>query len=195
MLFRSYTYVLYITRLVLSPTVVFGAKTPTTTVGDTQDTSHSVLLPSEPIKRLSQHSVAIQATPTLFAFRRGKGSTGGGGEGDTNYRGIRTSVLTYYIYIPHPPPTPPTPTPAPPTFHALSLCGVQVPRSGAKSRERRGGEEKGDLTTCKTRRRMPSEHRSPRTCSLAISPSASIYWFMSLSKATPVASAPPYPRT
>ena len=29
--------------------------------------------------RPSQHSVAIQATPTLFAFRRGKGSTGGGG--------------------------------------------------------------------------------------------------------------------
>ena len=34
----------------LSPTVVFGAKTPTTTVGDTQDPPHSVLLPSEPIK-------------------------------------------------------------------------------------------------------------------------------------------------
>ena len=73
-----HTYVLYITRLGFSPTVVFGAKTPTTTAGDTQDPSHSVLLPSESIKRLSQHSVAIQATPTLFAFRRGKGSTGGG---------------------------------------------------------------------------------------------------------------------
>ena len=60
------------------PTFVFGAKTPTTTVGGTHDPSHSVLLPSEPIKRPSQHSVAIQATPTLFAFRRGKGSTGGG---------------------------------------------------------------------------------------------------------------------
>ena len=71
-----------------------------------------------------------------------RGLREGGVEGDTNCRGIRTSVLTYYIYIPHPPPTPPTPTPAPPPFHALSLCGVQVPRSGAKSRERRGGEEK-----------------------------------------------------
>jgi len=46
-------------------------------VGDIQDPSHSVLLSSEPIKRPSQHSVAIQATPTLFTFRRGKGSTGG----------------------------------------------------------------------------------------------------------------------
>jgi len=63
----------------VSPTVVFGAKTPTTTVGDIQDPSHSVLLPYEPIKRPSQQSVDIQATPTLFAFRRGKGSTGGGG--------------------------------------------------------------------------------------------------------------------
>ena len=27
----------------------------------------------------------------------------------------------------------------------LSLCGVQVPRSGVKSRERRGGEEKGGV--------------------------------------------------
>ena len=61
-------------------------------------------------------------------------------EGDTNCRGIRTSVLTYYIYIPHPPHTPPSPTPAAPPFHALSLCGVQLPRSPAKSRERRGGE-------------------------------------------------------
>ena len=48
--------------------------------GGHPDPSHSVLLPSEPIKRPSQHSVAIQTTPTLFAFRRGKGSTGGGGE-------------------------------------------------------------------------------------------------------------------
>jgi len=61
------------------PTFVFGAKTPTTTVGGTHDPSHSVLLPSEPIKRPGQHSVTIQATPTLFAFRRGKGSTGGRG--------------------------------------------------------------------------------------------------------------------
>ena len=48
-------------------------------MGGTHDPSHSVLLPSEPFKRPSQRSVAIQATPTLFAFRRGKGSTGGGG--------------------------------------------------------------------------------------------------------------------
>ena len=82
------------------PTVVFGVKDPTTTVGDTHDPSHSVLLQSEPIKRPNQHSVGIQATPTLFAFRRGKGSTGGGrGEGDTNCRGIRTFVLTYYRVV------------------------------------------------------------------------------------------------
>ena len=34
-----------------APTVVFGAKTPTTTVGDTQDPPYSVLLTSEPIKK------------------------------------------------------------------------------------------------------------------------------------------------
>ena len=50
--------------------------------GGHPDPSHSVLLPSEPIKRPSQHSDAIQATPTLFAFRRGKGSTGGVGSTD-----------------------------------------------------------------------------------------------------------------
>ena len=36
-------------------------------------------------------------------------------------------------------------------------------------------------------------HVSPRTCSLPISPSASISWFMSLSKATPVVQWPPLP--
>ena len=60
----------------------FGAKAPTATVGGTQDPSHSALLPSEPIKRPRQHSIAIQATPTLFAFSREKGSTGRGGEGE-----------------------------------------------------------------------------------------------------------------
>ena len=70
-----------------------------------------------------------------------RGLREGRGEGDTNCRGIRTSVLTYYIYIPHPPPTPPTPTPAPPPFHALSLCGVQVPRTARKVV--RGGGERG----------------------------------------------------
>jgi len=50
-------------------------------MGGTVAPSHSVLLPSEHIQRPSQHSVAIQATPTLIAFRRGKGSTGEEGEG------------------------------------------------------------------------------------------------------------------
>ena len=59
----------------VSPPLVFGAKAPTTKVRGTPAPSHSVLLPSEPIKRPNQHSVAIQATPTLFTFRRGKGST------------------------------------------------------------------------------------------------------------------------
>ena len=59
----------------------------------------------------------------------------------TNCRGIRTSVLTYYIHIPTPPPAPPTPTPHP--FHAFSLCGIHVPRSAAKTCERRGREGGG----------------------------------------------------
>ena len=65
----------------LSPTVVFGAKTPTTTVGDTQDPPPQRTAAIRAHKRPSQHSVAIQATPTLIAFRRGKGSTGEEGEG------------------------------------------------------------------------------------------------------------------
>ena len=86
------TYICTLYYLVFSPTVVFGAKTPTTTVGDTHDPPYSVLLPSKPIKRPRQHSVAIQATPTLFAFRRGKGSTGGGGWGGV-YRCILFNIF------------------------------------------------------------------------------------------------------
>ena len=117
---------------------------PTTTVGDTQDPPHSVLLPSEPIKRPSQHSVAIQATPTLFAFRRGKGSTGGRSIPHELLR--NTYICTHILHLyTHPHPPPPTPTPVPTPFHALSLCGVQVPRSAAKSREMREGEGRGGI--------------------------------------------------
>ena len=62
----------------------------------------------------------------------------------TNYRGIRTSVLTYYIHIPNTPSLPCPHTPAPPPFHAFSLCGIHVPRSAARSCERRGREGGGE---------------------------------------------------
>ena len=65
-----------------------------------------------------------------------------GGEGSIPHELLRNTYICTHIlhlYI-HPPPPPPTPTPVPIPFHALSLCGVQVPRSAAKSRERRGGE-------------------------------------------------------
>jgi len=63
-----HTYVLYITRLGFSPTVVFGVKPPTTTVGDIQDPSHSVLLPSEPIERPSQHKNIQGGYSCIFLF-------------------------------------------------------------------------------------------------------------------------------
>ena len=113
------------------PSVVFGAKTPTTTVGDTQDPPHSVLLPSEPIKGPDNTQLPFRQLLPSSPSEEERGLWEGGGEGDTDCRGIRTSVLTYYIYIPHPPHTPPTPTPAPHPFHALSLCGIQVPSSAA----------------------------------------------------------------
>jgi len=94
----TYICTLYYPPL-FSPTVVFGAKTPTTTVGDTQDPPHSVLLPSEPIERSSQHSVAIQAPPTLFALRRGKGSRGGRGGGGRHELPRHTYICTHILRV------------------------------------------------------------------------------------------------
>ena len=110
--------------------------------------SHSVLLPSEPIKRPSQHSVAIQATPTLFALEEERGLREGKG-GGRHELPRNTYICTHILHLYTPPPPP-----APPPFHALSLCGVQVPRSGVRSRERRGGEEKGEIGRASCRERV-----------------------------------------
>ena len=102
-------------------------------------------LPSETIKRPRQHSVAIQTTPTLFAFRRGQGSTGGGvgraARTDEEYVHLYSHTISIY---PTPPTHPPSPHLHPPPF-TLSHCAEykypvqvqKVARGGGK--RRRGG--------------------------------------------------------
>ena len=129
----TYICSLYYPPQLLS-TVVFGTKPPTTTVGDTQDPSHSVLLPSEPIKRPSQHSVAIQATPTLFVFRRGKGSTGGGGGRVTRNAEEHVQLYSHTTSIrPTPPHTPHPHTCTPPLSRSLTVRSTSTPFSCKKS--------------------------------------------------------------
>jgi len=81
----------------VSPSVVFGTKAPTTTLGDTLDPFHSVLLPSGPIKRPRQHSVAIRqlrAYPLRLQKRKGVYG-GGGGEGG----GLQMHSLLAYLVV------------------------------------------------------------------------------------------------
>ena len=125
------------------PSVVFGAKTPTTTVGDTQDPPHSVLLPSEPIKGPDNTQLPFRQLLPSSPSEEERGLREGWG-GGRHELSRNTYICTHilHLYTPPPPHTPHPHTCTPP-FHALSLCGVQVPRSGAKSRERRGGEGRG----------------------------------------------------
>ena len=79
MMINDYIHVYSILPASVSPSVVFGAKAPTTTLGDTHDLPHSVLLPSGPIKRPSQHSVAIWQLLSSSPSEEERGLRGGEG--------------------------------------------------------------------------------------------------------------------
>ena len=106
---------------------------------------------------LTQRTAAIRAhekaKPTLschlgnsypLRLQKRKGVYGRGWGGGRHEQPRNTYICTHILHVyTHPSPPPPTPTPVPPPFHALLLCGVQVSRSVANSRERRGGEGRG----------------------------------------------------
>ena len=116
------------------PSVVFGAKTPTTTVGDTQDPPHSVLLPSEPIKGPDNTQLPFRQLLPSSPSEEERGLREGEGKGDTNCRGIRTSVFTYY---------PPPSHLLPPPFTLSHCAEYKYPVQLHKVVRGRGGKGRG----------------------------------------------------
>ena len=120
------------------PSVVFGAKTPTTTVGDTQDPPHSVLLPSEPIKGPDNTQLPFRQLLPSSPSEEERGLREGGRATRTAEEYVHLYSHTTSIY-PTPPPHPPPPhTCTPPLSRSLTVRNTSTPFSCKKTCEEGG---------------------------------------------------------